>query len=460
MVAAADSLAAFGPDDRDRISRQRGVDLEARYPDERRALYQDVLEARLADGDLDANDRSVLAHVADTLALTPADLRPVHERAFGIAVADALEDGRLAVEERLLLYKLQHALDLDPRLASGAYAVLARERLVELVAKALGDGLLSPDEEAHILEAAAALDVEVPADLEALLDGARSGWEARSGAGRPPAPVALAKRERARYQTGAWWRLARPSKLTAWAGYAAVQAGQTQGLVVPPSVLKGESWSGSATVTDRRLVLAAERADPADLPLDRVEQTLRFRNGAVVRVTSGRRYFVDAGPDRDEFYRHLYHAVEDARVGLEAAPDPPPRPRRRPTGPGRERVLFEFADVRWRKVLTDEVAGASYSWIGAASPSTVAKRLGQDSDALWQRADVGTVEIDADHLTLRRRVGTFDRRSALRTVEVVHRRGALLWVRRVRAHDWLLRCPSGRDAERMVHAFRSVLARS
>ncbi|MGB3544811.1 hypothetical protein [Rubrivirga sp.] len=454
MIAAADSLAVFGPSDRDRISRQRGVDLKRYYPEQRLGLYQQVLDARLSTGDLDANDRSVLAHIADTLALAGADLRSAHERAFGLAVTDALEDGRLCVEERLLLYKLQHALKLDPQLAEGAYAVLAKDRLLRPVAHALSDGLLSPDEEKAILETAADLDVEVTAEIETMLDGARARWQAQNGERpEPKAEVGLAGTEGVRFQAAAWWRYAHASKLTSWAGYAAVQAGKTEMLIVPPSVLKGSKRDGVAVVTDRRLVLQAERAIPDTLALDNVEQTLRFRNGAVIRLAGGRRYFIDAGEHRDDLYRHLYYAVEDVRHSVPVSPEPASRsdddlpPRRDPGG-----LVFRFDDVRWRKVLTAEVAQADHGWFGSAQASTVVKRLGGAWPSAWERKNIGHVTVDTERLTFRRTSGGTPWHTSLRTIEAIHRRGTDVWIQRRHAHDWLLRCALDEAAERLTQA--------
>ncbi len=42
--------------------------------------------------------------------------------------------------------------------------------------------------------------------------------------------------------------------------------------------------------------------------------------------------------------------------------------------------------------------------------------------------------------------GSPTRRTSLRTVESVVRRDEVVWVRRLRAHDWLIRCADERDA--------------
>ncbi len=444
----------FGPPDRRRISRERGVDLAQYYPEQRRELYQSVLESCLSNGDLDASDRSVLAHIADTLALTAADLRPAHQRAFGLAVMVALEDDRLAVEERLLLNTLQHSLGLDPRVAEGAYTVLAQERLLRPVAQALSDGLLSPDEENAILEAAIALDVEVSPEIEAMLEGARSRWAARNRkAPAPSARVPLSIGEDARFETSAWWRYAHPTKLTTWAGYAAVQAGQTQSLMVPPSVLRGSKRVGMAVVSSRRLVLNMERAIPDEITLDKVEQTLRFRNGAVIRLSNGMRYFIDAGQQREAFYHHLYYAVDAARMGPDETETRPPSPSRTALS-----ASFEFPDIRWRKVLASEVLEAKESWFGTARSSTVVKRLGETPDEAWELKDFGYAVIDAEHLTYRGGHRDYRRRTSLRTIESVRQRGVHVWISRPQSHDWLVRCANESDANRFSEALRRAAA--
>lgn len=311
VIVSARSLADFGPSDRDRIGRQRGVDLQHAFLDDRRGLYQQVLKRRLSDDDLDQDDRAILAHLAETLALSTADLRPVHERAFGEVVLDAIADDCLSIEERLLVLKLQHTLGLDPRVADGAYDVLARERLLKTVARALCDGSLSPEEEAEIEATAQALSTEVPVDIRTMLDAARTRWKLRSGTVGADVALKLGAGEDGRFEAPAAWRFAHAGRLAEWAGYAAVQSGRTSGLLIPPSVLRGAERSGTVSVTSRRLVLTPTHGLPDEIKLDAIAQTLRFRNGTIVRLHNERRYFVDAGDGRDAFYSHLYYAVED-----------------------------------------------------------------------------------------------------------------------------------------------------
>ena len=319
LVAAAEHARDFGPSDRVRISRQHGVDLARAFLAERVALYQAVLDDRLADADLDGEDRETLAHLADTLALRPADLRATHERAFGTVVSEAVADDYLSVSERLLIYKLQHLLGLDPLLADGAYDVIARERLLVTVAHALADGELGSDEEAQIALAESSLSVELPPDVRAMLDQARRRWQARRGT-VPTArvDVRLNAKEVGRYQAPARWSFVDVSRLERRFGDQVLHSGRTAGLLVPDHVLSGRPRTGSAALTSQRLVLQPDSGLPDEYRLGSVLQTLRFRNGIVVRMQNGRRLYLDLGRDLDAFYAVLYRVVE---AGAAAAPD-------------------------------------------------------------------------------------------------------------------------------------------
>ena len=313
LIAAAGSAREFGPSDRGRISRQHGVDLAREFQAERVALYQTILDDRLANGDLDADDRQVLAHVAATLALGPADLRPAHERAFGTAVSEAVADDCLSVAERLLLYKLQHLLGLDPRLADGAYDVIARQRLLRTVAEALCDGELAPDEEARIALAESALSVTLPPDARAMLAQARRRWQAYRGA-LPAADLGagLQPGETGHYQAGARWAFVDGEILESQLGRQVVHTGRTAGLSVPRRALSGPLRSGHVAVTSRRLLLTPEAGLPDEYRLEGVVQTLRFVDGVVVRMRTGRRIYVDPGSDLVAFYAVLYRAAQAA----------------------------------------------------------------------------------------------------------------------------------------------------
>lgn len=320
VIAAAETLDDFGPDALDRISRQHGVDLHTEFLAERVALYQRLLDHRLGDGDLSAQNRVTLAHVARTLALTPADLRASHERAFGKTVTEAIADDHLDHEERLLLYKLQHALGLDPPLAEGAYDVLARERLLVTVARVLADGELSPEEEAEVEQVRAALSLEIPEPVAVMLRSARQRWDTRNGEmPEVDADVTLLKDETAHVVMPARWRNVDGGALKAvsYAYRDALRTGRTQKLKVPEAVLFGRTETGRALVTDRRVVLLPDRGVPDDYTHRSLIQTLRFQNGVVLRTRGDRRVFVDVEGDLSAFYTVLYRAVHPEG----AAPD-------------------------------------------------------------------------------------------------------------------------------------------
>ena len=310
LVAAAESAQEFGPQDRARISRQHGVDLAREFLPERAAMYQALLDDRLTNGDLDADDRAVLAHVARTLALSAADLRQSHERAFGTAVSQAVADDCLSVEERLLIHKLQHVLGLDPRLAEGAYDVIAREHLLKTVARALCDGALAPDEEARIALAESALSVKLPPEVQAMLAKARQRWTVRHG-DLPTADlgVALQPDEEGRYQARGQWAFVNTGALEGHVGPGVLHAGRTSGLVLPERVLSGRVRTGEIALTSRRLLLTPDSGLPDSYRLDQVVQTLRFRNGIIVRTQAGRRVYLDAGDERETLYAVLYRTL-------------------------------------------------------------------------------------------------------------------------------------------------------
>ena len=314
LIAAAASPSEFGPSDRVRISRRHGVDLALEFVAERRLLYQRLLDDRLANADLDAEDRHVLGRVAETLALSADDLRAVHERAFGTAVSEAVADDCLSVEERLLLYKLQHLLGLDPRLADGAYDVIARERLLKVVAEALCDGELSPDEEAEIDRVRGDLSLEIPAEVARMLGHARDRWRLRHGE-LPTVEVDLDLRpgETARYEGRTQWSPLDVRRFERHVGWRALETGRTGGMEVPGHVLRGTRHIGSVVLTDRRLLLRPDGALPDEIRVDRLLQILRFRNGVVVRTRSDRRLYLDPGARTEVFYTILYKTLFEKR---------------------------------------------------------------------------------------------------------------------------------------------------
>ena len=318
LIAAAESAADFGPADRDRISERWGVDLATSFPAERVALYRALLDARLADGALGGADRATLAHLADTLGLSAADLRPAHERAFGLAVEAAIADDRLDVGERLLLYTLQHALLPDPDLADEAYGVYARRRFVTAVATALADGEVSPEEAEAVEAVRVGLSVEATDDVQTLLDEAAALWRARHA---PLPDEGGAGGEAVHFRRAdVVWRRVDGARLAAASGRhrAALETGETANLRVPESACVGRTEVGTVTVTSRRTVLSAVSGVRQEAPHYALADVFEFANGAVVRTVGGRSTFLDLGADRGRF------AAVARRLRRPAPPPAPP----------------------------------------------------------------------------------------------------------------------------------------
>ncbi|MDT0631070.1 hypothetical protein RQM47_02050 [Rubrivirga sp. S365] len=327
LIAAAERPFEFGPSDRDRISERWAVDLASSFPAERLALYQTLLDDALASGDLSGEERALLAHVADTLALTDADLRPAHERAFAVAVEAAVADGALSDEERDLLYTLQHTLGFDPAVAGGAYDVFAQRRLLQVAAHALADGVVSPDEVDEIERIEGALSVEVPRDLADRIAQAAARWEAAAGGNgspsglprRPARPVggaAVPVRSAPFREAGRWQDVdLRALRTSGGAAFrSALDRGETAGFRVTGDALTGRRAGGRVAVRGGTLTLSwAGQREEVRLSARRPPR--RFLNGVLVPVTRRHAVLVDVEGRAD--------ALVDALTGGPARPEAP-----------------------------------------------------------------------------------------------------------------------------------------
>lgn len=317
LIAAAARPTEFGPADRERIGRRHGVDLASSFAAERLALYRALLDDALASGDLTGEARARLAHVADTLGLSAADLRPAHERAFAVAVEAAVADDRLSDTERALLYTLQHTLGFDPDVAGAAYDVLARRRLLDVVAGVLADGEVSPEEADEVEGLAGALSVETPADVAARLAEAAGRWRARHG---PPTEVHLGipleAREVAYHMTtNASWRSVDGAALHTALGR--LSDDRTESLAVPDSAVRGRDQFGHVVVTSRRVAFLPHEGEAENWPLAYVSRVLPFANGVVVETDGGERVLVDASDAAKSFGDALRRALGAEQTAAE-----------------------------------------------------------------------------------------------------------------------------------------------
>ena len=298
LIAAAETIHDYGPGDVLRIGRAHGVDLREAFAAERRGLYATYLDYCLDSGDLAERERGFLAHLAHTLHLSSGDLQPVHERAFGRTVSDVLSDDCVTLEERLLLYKLQHTLGLDADLTDATYEHMAREKLLVAVAHALGDGMLSPDEQREIEALEAEFGVKIPRHVEALLEQAAQTWAIQHGS-LPTIDVGVRIRsgETGHFQTPGKWRRLNYARLRILlsAHRDLLTRGETAQLSVPSKALSGRRYEGRIVVTNRRLILVNDSKDIISYNLDSLGELERYINGLRVGLPDSRSLYLNAG---------------------------------------------------------------------------------------------------------------------------------------------------------------------
>lgn len=298
LIAAAESVHDYGPSDVLRIGREYGLDLFQSFASERRGLYASYLDHCLDSGDLAEHERSFLAHLASTLNLSSRELQPIHERAFGRTVSDVLEDDCVTIEERLLLYKLQHTLGIDPSRADGAYEKMAREKLLVAVAHALCDGMLSRDEETEIRALQKEFGVELPEQVSDLLKRAKEAWNILNGPlPRVDTDIALLPDELAHFQTQGMWKRLNYARLRVLLSAHSewLNRGDTNHLRVPSKALAGRWYDGRLIVTNKRLILAREHRESIMYNLAALGATERYINGLRVVITGDRSLFFNAG---------------------------------------------------------------------------------------------------------------------------------------------------------------------
>ena len=456
LVAAAESTDEFGRDDLDRISRQHGVDLTVAFLDRRLGIYQDLLDDRLSNGDLDADDRAILAHVAHALALAPPQLRPAHERAFGNAVTSAVADDCLSVEERLLLYKLQHLLGLDAAIADAAYDVLARERLLKAVARVLCDGRLSPDEAAEVDAIRSGLSLDLPVRIQAMLDGAAERWAKENGALEPVHVHFDLHGDETAYYTNAgvtWTDVDATNfrKVFAASDYRQLVArGETATLRMPDVALDGPRRRGRVTVTSKRLILLAERRGQQSVNLSSIVEARRFSNGVTARTGGGWHVFFDLGTASADLHSVLSRLLQP---GATAPADPQPHPgeaasRKEERADAEPRVPRPpDGGARWRKVDHTEVRAVQANT--TLGDGVNVQILDQLEAGGW--TDSGKVRLSREFVVLD---GSSRRTVRLSMVATAVRRGRVVWMPLGLAQGWLIEFLDDAAAEDVVEAIR------
>ncbi len=319
LIAAAESPADFSAADRDRIARERGVDLKTAFRDERLGVYAVLFgDAREA---LTPETVRALGAVARTLALDPADVQTVHARAFGDATEAALGDGRLTPEERLTLHAFHQTLGLDDATGAAVLDVTARQHLTETVARVLTDGRLSPAEAAEVAAAAEALGGAVPADVAAMLDHAGSAWSDAAPLPTIVTGVPLSDHELAYADVAARWVSARPDALKHAIG-SGIWDLPLADISFPWAPVVSHVRTGRLVVTDYRLIVFDEALPLRTIPLATIAEVAVFADALVLRLTNDSlRLLIGTGNEAEPFACVLRSAI---RARPDRQPDLPP----------------------------------------------------------------------------------------------------------------------------------------
>lgn len=297
VIVSAETIHDFGPHDARRIGREHGLDFGDAFFDERVGLYSSFLDHCLDRGDLTDSDRATLAHLATSLLLTTADARPYHERAFGRAVSNVLSDDCVTIEERLLLYKLQHVLDIHPDDADVEYEEAARRKLLTIIAKAMCDGHLSPQELAHIRQKRDEFGIEIPPKMLQLLTDAVGAWNIMHGElTETPVRIKLQTGEVGHFSAkGVWGNMNYAQLRVELSSYRReLSDGETFKLRIPSESIEGRRKKCQIVVTNKRLILA-QSSRKRDLYLKQLAGVEQYQNGLRLVVKDRRSIYLDAG---------------------------------------------------------------------------------------------------------------------------------------------------------------------
>ena len=436
LIAAAESIDDFSRHDLDRIGRQHGVNLTVSFINRRVRLYQDILDHRLENGNLSAPDRKIISHVAHTLALAPSMLRSAHERAFGNAVTSSISDDCLDLDERLLLFKLQHLLGLDPRVADKAYGVIARERLLKTIARVLCDGKLSPEEGKEVEAVREELSLALPERLQQMLDRAAARWAAQNPTLEPVHVHVGLKEGEAAYYTYAgvtWTEVDADTVRTVFAAPELkdrIANGKTRDVRMPDAALEGPRHRGRLTLTSHRLMLLADGRGQQSINLRSLVEAQLFSNGVAARTGGGWHVFFDLGTESERFYTILGQLVQPSAHSAPAVPTPPEQ------------------GARWRKVDHAEVRAAKpTSDLGEGVNLQILDNL--ESEEGW--AESGRVRFSREHVVLD---GSSRQTIRMSKVATAVRRGPLVWMPLGLAQGWLIEFREEADANVFVRTIR------
>ncbi|MBU3729109.1 MAG: hypothetical protein FGM37_07670, partial [Phycisphaerales bacterium] len=177
----------IGFDTIERINAEYGVDIHASCSDSLEAAYCDYLMHCLRDRSMGRADADGLRHLRDLFAISPAGharvIDSVRMSTYASALNQSIRDKSLTDDERSALEALVRHLSIPEDMKTRVYAQEVKSLVQGTVDSALGDAMLSPEEESEFKALAANLGVglEYSETSKAALAQARLNWRIRFG---------------------------------------------------------------------------------------------------------------------------------------------------------------------------------------------------------------------------------------------------------------------------------------
>lgn len=122
LLAQCESLRQVTVESVDGICEAHGVDLESRFPSDRKDLYRRYLAYCLDDKILTEEENADLEHLRNLLHLGPEEVIPVHDEmareVYGKAIQEVLADLEIDADEEAFLRRLRGDLKLSDTVAA------------------------------------------------------------------------------------------------------------------------------------------------------------------------------------------------------------------------------------------------------------------------------------------------------------------------------------------------------
>jgi hypothetical protein len=326
LFAQAENLTDVSSGDIQNIFKEHNIDLHKNFPDQMRNFYWQYLKYCLSDNKITEEDRNTLYHLGEIMNLSESEAIDIYSKEVTPIYQDGIDaviaNGCLNEAGKSALKKLRTDLILSEESAKDIYAREVKKYMEDYISSILSTGAYSPEDEIKLNQLATNLGAQIGFDSKTrdLLDKYRLNWIIENGdIPEKQTDINLHKDEKCYFSTNVKWyehktitqrvRYSGPTaRIKIFKGFY-YRMGDLAVQRITQDILAFIDF-GSMYLTNKRLIIMGGKKS-LTIPLSKILNFTPYTNGIKIEKETGTPPFFEFTNEVDIFANMLKRVLHD-----------------------------------------------------------------------------------------------------------------------------------------------------